>query len=69
MRHTFATRCIEQEFDVKSLSEILGHADVSITMQRYAHPSMNLKRYYMEKLEVVTFRGKKESQNNEELFK
>lgn len=68
LRHTFATRCIEKEFDVKSLSEILGHADVSITMQRYAHPSMNLKRYYMEKLEVVTFRGIKEGHDNEKIL-
>lgn len=68
LRHTFATRCIEKEFDVKSLSEILGHANVSITMQRYAHPSMNLKRYYMEKLEVVTFRGIKEGHDNEKIL-
>ena len=35
LRHTFATRCIEVGFDVKSLSEILGHANVSITLNRY----------------------------------
>lgn len=68
LRHTFATRCIEQGFDVKSLSEILGHADVSITMQRYAHPSMNLKRYYMEKLEMVAFHGKENSQEEEKVL-
>ena len=28
LRHTFATRCVELGFDVKSLSEILGHASV-----------------------------------------
>ena len=44
LRHTFATRCIELGFDVKSLSEILGHASVNITMNRYVHPSMDLKR-------------------------
>lgn len=65
LRHTFATRCVEQGFDIKSLSEILGHADVSVTMQRYAHPSMNLKRYYMEKLEMVTFHGQKNGQEKE----
>lgn len=68
LRHTFATRCIEQGFDVKSLSEILGHADVSITMQRYAHPSMNLKRYYMEKLEVVAFHGKNSGLKKENIL-
>lgn len=50
LRHTFATRCIEVGFDVKSLSEILGHANVSITLNRYVHPSMELKQKNMEKL-------------------
>lgn len=44
LRHTFATRCIEVGFDEKSLSEILGHANVSITLNRYVHPSMELKQ-------------------------
>lgn len=48
-RHTFATRCIELGFDVKSLSEILGHANVAITMNRYVHPSMELKRENMNR--------------------
>ncbi len=46
-RHTFATRCFELGFDVKSLSEVLGHASVAITMNRYVHPSMALKRENM----------------------
>lgn len=50
LRHTFATRCIEVGFDIKSLSEILGHANVSITLNRYVHPSMNLKQENMNKL-------------------
>ena len=50
LRHTFATRCIEIGFDVKSLSEILGHASVNITMNRYVHPSMDLKKENMQKL-------------------
>ena len=50
LRHTFATRCIEAGFDIKSLSEILGHASVSITLNRYVHPSMELKQKNMEKL-------------------
>lgn len=50
IRHTFATRCIEFGFDVKSLSEILGHASVSITMNRYVHPTMALKRENMNRL-------------------
>lgn len=50
LRHTFATRCIELGFDIKSLSEILGHASVNITMNRYVHPTMKLKRENMQKL-------------------
>lgn len=52
LRHTFATRCIEHGFDVKSLSEILGHADVSTTMRRYVHPSMKTKRQQMQLLQM-----------------
>ena len=50
LRHTFATRCIESGVDVKSLSEILGHANVSITLNTYVHSSMELKRAQIEKL-------------------
>lgn len=50
LRHTFATRCVELGFDVKTLSEILGHASVNITMNRYVHPSMELKRENMQRL-------------------
>lgn len=50
LRHSFATRCIERGVDVKSLSEILGHYDVNITLNRYVHPSLELKRSSMEKL-------------------
>lgn len=53
LRHTFATRCIEVGFDVKSLSEILGHANVSITLNRYVHPSMELKQKNMDKLSML----------------
>lgn len=56
LRHTFATRCIENGFDAKSLSEILGHASVSTTLQRYVHPSLDLKRAQMERLEILTIR-------------
>ena len=50
LRHTFATRCVELGFDVKSLSEILGHANVNITLNRYVHPSMKSKHANMNKL-------------------
>ena len=50
LRHTFATRCIELGFDIKSLSEILGHSSVNITLNRYVHPSMELKKQNMNRL-------------------
>lgn len=50
LRHTFATRCIELGFDIKSLSEVLGHASVNITLNRYVHPSMELKQKNMNML-------------------
>ena len=53
IRHTFATRCVEVGFDIKSLSEILGHANTAITLNRYVHSSMALKRMNMEKLAAV----------------
>lgn len=50
LRHTFATRCMEEGFDAKSLSELLGHSNVKITLERYVHPSMDLKRVHMKRL-------------------
>lgn len=54
LRHTFATRCIEAGVDVKSLSEILGHGDVSVTLNTYVHSSMDLKRIQLEKITSVS---------------
>lgn len=48
LRHTFATNCVALGFDIKSLSEILGHSNVSITLNKYVHPSMKQKRLQMD---------------------
>lgn len=53
LRHSFATRCIEAGFDIKSLSEILGHANVNITLNRYVHPTMQLKHENMNRLSAL----------------
>ena len=53
LRHTFATRCIEVGFDIKSLSEILGHTTVNITLNRYVHSSFELKCSNMDKLTIA----------------
>ena len=54
LRHTFATRCIEAGVDVKSLSEILGHANVSVTLNTYVHSSIEMKRNQLEKLPALS---------------
>ncbi len=50
LRHTFATRCVNAGVDVKTLSEILGHSNVSITLNLYVHPSFEMKKAQLEKL-------------------
>ena len=50
LRHTFATRCIAVGMDIKSLSEILGHANVSITLNIYVHSSFETKNKFINKL-------------------
>lgn len=53
LRHTFATNCIDHDMDVKSLSEILGHADIQITLNKYVHPTMDTKRRQLAVLDSV----------------
>jgi integrase len=53
LRHTFSTRCVALGFDIKTLSEILGHANVSTTLSRYVHPTLEMKRNNMNKLEPL----------------
>ena len=50
LRHTFATNCIEVGMDAKSLSEILGHADVNITLDIYVHSSDKIKKKYLDRI-------------------
>ncbi len=50
LRHTFATRAIECGMDVKTLSEIMGHKNASVTLNRYAHSMMETKIEMMNKL-------------------
>ena len=50
LRHTFATRALELGMDIKSLSEILGHTNVAITLNRYAHSLLDYKIQEMNKI-------------------
>ena len=53
LRHTYATVCVEHGFDAKTLSELLGHADASIALNRYVHSSMQLKQDYVSRLQLT----------------
>jgi len=48
LRHTFATRCIEAGADCKTVSVLLGHASVNMTLNLYVHPGMDQKRKCVE---------------------
>lgn len=50
LRHTFATSCIASGMDVKSLSELLGHANIKTTLNRYVHPATETKRKHLNNL-------------------
>lgn len=51
LRHTFATRCVEAGVDVKTLSEILGHSNINITLNTYVHSSLEHKKEEIEKFD------------------
>lgn len=44
LRHTFATNCISLGIDYKTVSELLGHSDISITLNLYVHPNLSQKQ-------------------------
>lgn len=50
LRHTFATRCLELGVDIKTLSELLGHSSPTVTLNRYVHSNLELKKMAMNKL-------------------
>lgn len=55
MRHMFATKCVDVGVDVKTLSEILGHCSVEITLNRYVHSSIERKRSCMKLFSDTVF--------------
>ena len=52
LRHMFATNCIALGFDVKTLSEILGHSSIETTLNLYVHSSMKRKIFCMNLLRI-----------------
>lgn len=55
LRHTFATRALEAGIDFKTLSVLLGHSDINVTMNRYAHVLDDIKRKAMNEITSVIF--------------
>lgn len=54
LRHTYATRCIEKGIDIKSVSEMLGHSDITTTLRLYVHPSMDSKKQAIQKISFLS---------------
>jgi len=50
LRHSFATNCISCGIDIKTLSELLGHSNISTTMNLYVHPTIEYKREQINKI-------------------
>ena len=48
LRHTFATICVENNMNVKILSQVLGHSNIQITLNRYSHPDYSVIEKFME---------------------
>ena len=63
IRHTFATSCMEEGGDPKTLSEILGHSNIVTTLSFYVHPTLKAKR---EVMKLITIRSHIFSQKTNE---
>ena len=50
LRHSFATRCIEAGCDYKTVSVLLGHSNISTTLNLYVHPNMDQKKRCINKM-------------------
>jgi integrase len=51
LRHTYATRLLDAGVDIKTISELLGHADVTTTANLYLHPDESAKATAVRRLE------------------
>lgn len=56
LRHTFATTCLQAGCDIKTLSELLGHANPNITLQRYVHSDIARKRKEIDRIFSARYR-------------
>jgi integrase len=55
LRHTFATRCLENGTDIASLSKILGHQSIKMTLDTYTNSLMETRRMAMDKLDNLFY--------------
>lgn len=53
LRHSFATNCVRSGMDIRTLSELLGHTDVALTLRLYVHSDMDTKRAGMAALDAL----------------
>ena len=53
LRHTFATLCVENNLNIKVLSQILGHSNIQITLDRYTHPDYETKNIFMNQASEI----------------
>lgn len=57
LRHSFATRCIESHCDYKTVSVILGHANIATTLNLYVHPNLDQKKRCVAKMMRALWKG------------
>lgn len=50
LRHSFATRCIESKCDYKTVSALLGHSNITTTLNLYVHPNREQKKKVIEQM-------------------
>lgn len=53
LRHSFATRCIESNCDYKTVSVILGHSNISTTLNLYVHPNLEQKKKCIDQMSKI----------------
>lgn len=68
LRHSFATRCIESGCDYKTVSVILGHSNISTTLNLYVHPDMQQKKRCIDKMFKSIEENHKQNQRKESYF-